>query len=199
MTACAGHYKDDSPLIGASSSQVNYPAGPYGYVQGSIIEDIMFRGKEDPNGADGTATYDTMPLATKTLADYHNDPAVRYLVLSGVAGWCGPCNDEQRTTATHPGVPALQSKYQPNGFRFLEALIQGYNERTGAPASENDLNRWATQHELHVGVGLDPDDKIHQYADIAAFPLNMVIRTSDMQIVHMQVGEENLDSVLSSL
>jgi hypothetical protein len=70
---------------------------------------------------------------------------------------------------------------------------------SGAPATESDLNTWQSFHTITVGLGLDPEDKIHQYADIAAFPLNMVVRTSDMQIVHMQVGEESLDSVLSSL
>jgi hypothetical protein len=183
---------DDTPNQTGTQS-ANYVPGPYGYVQGSVIENITFEIKEDPAGPGGSATYDTIPFKKVTLADYHNDPTVKYVVMSGVAGWCSPCNDEQKQ------VPTLQSTYQPLGFRFLEAMIQGYNEKTGAPATETDVNRWATIHALHVGIGTDPGDKIHQYADIAAFPLNMVVRTSDMQIVHMQVGEESLDPVLSSL
>lgn len=194
LTGCnSGPKVDDTMNIGGGGQAEMYPPGPYGYVQGSVVENIKFIVKEDPAGDKGEADYSALQLQTKTLADYHNDPAVKYLVLSGVAGWCGPCNDEQKQ------VPALQQTYQPQGFRFLEAMIQGYNERTGKPADENDLNHWALIHNLHIGIALDPEDKIHQYADIAAFPLNMVIRTSDMNIVHMQVGEENLGSVLSSL
>ncbi len=187
----------NAPHVDDTPNQMNqagtYPAGPYGYVQGSVIENIKFIGKEDPAGPTGMATYDGLALKPVSLADYHTDSTVKYVVMSGVAGWCGPCNDEQKT------VPDLQTTYQPKGFRFFEAMIQGYNEKTGAPANETDLDHWATNHGLHVGIGLDPEDKIHQYADIAAFPLNMVVRTSDMQIVHMQVGEEDLTPVLDSL
>ncbi len=194
LAGCSSGPKvDDTMNIGGGDQAQNYPAGPYGYVQGSIIENIKFITKEDPAGASGSADYSTLQLQAKSLADYHNDPTVKYLVLSGVAGWCAPCNDEQKNVGT------LQAQYQPTGVRFLEAMIQGYNEKTGAPATENDLNHWALIHNLHVGLALDPEDKIHQYADIAAFPLNMIVRTSDMNIVHMQVGEENIGTVLSSL
>jgi hypothetical protein len=179
---------DDTP--NQASQAGTYPAGPYGYVQGSVIENIKFLGKVDPTGS---SAYDGLPMKDLSMADYHGDSTVKYVVLSGVAGWCAPCNDEQKQ------VPAMQAMYEPKGFRFFEALIQGYNARTGAPATEADLNAWAKKHSLPVGLGLDPEDKIHQYADIGAFPLNMVVRTSDMQIVHMQVGEEMLDPILSAL
>lgn len=190
LVGCGQHL--DPTMNQQMNQAADYPPGPYGYVTGSVIQNIEFVGKNATG--DMTATdYGSLAMANVSLADFHNDPTVKYVVLSGVAGWCGPCNMEQNQ------VPALQTKYQPMGFRFFEAMIQGYNENTGAPATEADLNEWASFHKITVGIGLDPEDKIHQYADIAAFPLNMVVRTSDMQIVHMQVGEETLDPVLSSL
>jgi thiol-disulfide isomerase/thioredoxin len=190
LVGCGQHV--DPTMNQQMNQAADYPPGPYGYVTGSVIQNIDFVGKNATG--DTTATdYRTLPMQNVSLADFHNDPSVKYVVLSGVAGWCGPCNDEQKQ------VPTLQATYQPKGFRFFEAMIQGYNEMSGAPATETDLNEWQSVHTITVGLGLDPEDKIHQYADIAAFPLNMVVRTSDMQIVHMQVGEESLDSVLSSL
>ena len=187
----------NAPHVDTTPNQMaegqDYPPGPYGYVTGTVMQNIKFLGKSDPAGATaGAMDYSTLPLAPVSLGDFHKDPNVKYVVLSGVAGWCTPCNDEQ------PTVVAASKKYEALGFRFFEALIQGYNHTTGAPATENDLNKWQHAHSLHVGLGLDPEDKIHEYADIAAFPLNMVVRTSDMQIVFMQVGEMDLDPILAS-
>lgn len=194
LVGCSGGgtHIDNTPNQQMMAEDVNYPPGPYGYTQGSIIQDIVFLGKAAAGLNDNTP-YAALPMKRMSLGDYHNDSAVKYVVLSGVAGWCGPCNNEQAF------VPDLQMKYEPKGFRFFEAMIQGYNAMTGTPATENDVNTWANAHTLHVAIGIDPEDKIHQYADITAFPLNMVVRTSDMNIVYMSVGEQNLDSTLASL
>ena len=191
---CTGNvmHIDNTPNQQMQAEDVNYPPGPYGYTQGSIIQDIVFLGKAAASPTDNTA-YASLPMKRISLGDYHNDTSVKYVVMSGVAGWCGPCNNEQAF------VPDLQTKYEPKGFKFFEAMIQGYNEQSGTPATENDVNTWANAHTLHVGIGIDPEDKIHQYADITAFPLNMVVRTTDMNIVYMSVGEQNLDSTLASL
>ncbi len=113
--------------------------------------------------------------------------------MAAVAGWCGPCNDEQQY------VPGLQTKFEPKGFRFVEAMMQGYNARTGAPATEADINRWQSAHGIHVAMGLDPEGKLFSFADVSAFPLNMIVRTSDMKIVYMQVGLQDLTKTLSAL
>lgn len=172
-------------------SGANYPMGPYGYAQGSIVGDLGFVGKKDPAGASGTADYSALPMEAISLASYYGDPNVKYVFMSGNAGWCKPCNDEQ------PLVKAAQEKYEPKGVKFLEAMNQGYDRATGAPATEDDINQWASRHQLHLAIASDPSDYIHQYADVAAFPLNMVIRTSDMQIVFMAVGEQDIDSIIS--
>jgi hypothetical protein len=182
-------HTDDTPNQ-QNPADTNYVPGPYGYSQGSIMQNIQFTGKVDPGGAAGMADYNTMPMAPITLASYHNDPSVKVLFISGVARWCAPCNDEQTQ------VPTVQAKYEPKGVRFLEALIEG--QERGTPATEKDLNFWATFHSLHVAMALDPTDAVHQYADIAAFPLNMIVTTSDMKIQLMQTGEiTDLDGTLA--
>jgi hypothetical protein len=194
LVAVAGCSNGGDPTMNQQDpSAANYPAGPYGYVEGQIIENIKLIGKIDPQGAAGTATYDTLPMQTVSLADYHADATVKFVAISGVAGWCGPCNAEQQF------VPNLQATYEPKGVRFFEAMIQGYDARSGAPATEDDINRWQRNHDIHVGVGLDPEDQIHKFADVAAFPLNMVVSTSDMKIVFMSVGEQDLDPTLAQL
>jgi hypothetical protein len=190
MVGCsAGTHIDDTPNQ-QNPANVNYVAGPYGYTQGSVIQNIQFVGKVDPDGAAGMANYGALTMAPISLAAYHDDPKVKFLFISGVARWCAPCNAEQAD------VPAMQAKYEPKGFRFLETLIEG--QQRGTPATEKDLNFWASFHSLHVGIALDPTDAIHQYADIAAFPLNVIVSTSDMKIQLMQVGQiTNLDSTLA--
>jgi hypothetical protein len=181
---------DPTPNQMLAAEDANYPAGPYGYWQGSTIQDIVFLGKH----FDSSANYTQIPMQRISLGDFHNDTTVKFLVLSGVAGWCPPCNNEQMS------VPTIQAKYQPMGYRFFEAMIEGY--KRGQPATENDVNTWQNAHTLSVDIGVDPEDKIHEYADLSAFPLNMAIRTSDMKIVYMGVGElqeAEYDSVLSSL
>jgi hypothetical protein len=181
---CGGVHVDDT--MNQQNPELNgYPAGPFGYTIGSVIADLKFIGKADPLGIAGTSTYDTLQIKPMSLNDYHQDASVKLLIMSGVAGWCGPCNDEQTK------VPAAQATYEPQGVRFLEAMIEGY--KLGTASTEHDLDRWQSNHDLHVGLALDPNDYVHQYADIAAFPLNMAIRTSDMQIVDMQVGEVDVN------
>jgi hypothetical protein len=191
LVGCGEVKHVDDTMNQQMNADPNYPPGPYGYVQGSTIQDIRFSGKVDPNGAGGSASYADLQMQPIALGDYHSDPNVKLLVLSGVAGWCQPCNGEQYYTRM------LQPKYEPQGVRFFEAMIQGYDEMTGTPATEPDVNKWQHDHTLHVGIGLDPEDKIHEYADVAAFPLNLLVRTSDMKIVYMMLGEENLDSQIA--
>lgn len=179
---CGGTHTDPTMnQMNPNQMGLNYPSGPFGYAQGSVIQNIQFSGKIDPAGAAGTNPYTSLPMQPISLAQYYNDPSVKFLYLSGVARWCAPCNDEQNE------VSAAQTKYEPKGVRFLEAVIEGGTR--GVPATETDIDLWQAVHQLHVGIAIDPTDAIHQYADIAAFPLNMIVRTSDMQIVYMATGE----------
>jgi len=173
---------DDTANRTPTGAALNYPAGPYGYTEGQIMQNIDFVGKSDPNGAAGTADYEALPMQKVSLADFYGKSDVKLILLTGAAGWCYYCNEEAKD------VPDLQNTFEPQGVRFITGLVQGYNERSGAPASEADLVRWQNAHDVHVTMALDPQAKLQQYADVSAFPLNMLIRTSDMQIVYMAVG-----------
>jgi hypothetical protein len=190
LIGCGGPHTDNTPNQ-MNPSAINYPAGPYGYAQNSIIQNLAFVGKLDPAGAAGTASYDQLPMKPIQLADYYQSATVKYLMISGVAGWCPPCNNEQVDVVT------AQQAYEAKGVVFLEALVEGF--KFGVASTETDLDHWQANHSLHVGIMLDPNDYIHQYADYAAFPLNMVVSTSDMRIQYMQVGEVDPNMVLSSI
>ena len=123
------------------------------------------------------------------FGNFHNDANARYLFLSGSAGWCGPCNAEQ------PSVKAAQTKYEPKGVRFLEVLLEGYDR--GSPATEMDLNHWASNHKLHLALATDPEARLFKFGDIAAFPLNIVIDLKTMQMVLVELGEQNVDTLLA--
>jgi hypothetical protein len=182
-----------SGMAGPPAASGDYVPGPFGYTEGKIIENISFNAKWDPAGAQGAASYDQLALKPLTLGDLHQEPSLKYIVIAGVAGWCVPCSDEQA------GLPALQAKYESRGFRFLEAMIQGYDLANSAPASEADIDHWAITHKLHLIMALDPGDKMRQFADVSAFPVNMIIRSSDMKIVYLQLGKQELDPVLDKL
>ena len=178
---------------GSPGASGDYVAGPFGYVEGATIENIAFEAKWDPAGVQGQSSYDQLTLAPLSFGDLHRDATVKYIVVQGVAGWCVPCNDEQAT------VPALQAKYQPRGVRFIEVMVQGYSQANSAPAAERDLDKWASAHALHVIMALDPHDAIRKFADVSAFPVNMIVRSSDMKILYLQIGAQDLDPVLAAL
>src|SRR5438067_11247638 len=76
MVGCsAGTHIDDTPNQ-QNPANVNYVLGPYGYTQGSVIQNIQFVGKVDPQGAAGMANYGALTMSPITLASYHNDPSV---------------------------------------------------------------------------------------------------------------------------
>jgi thiol-disulfide isomerase/thioredoxin len=180
-----------------SQNGVNYPPEPYGYKTGTIIANLQFFGKVDPQGATGTATYSDLDAKTFNFSDYYNDPSVSWLVLTGAAGWCGPCKEEAST------MPATSTKWEPMGARFITVLIQGFDESTGAPATLADVDLWQQKMGEHIALATDPKDNLHDFADmIASFPLNMIIRTADMSIMYSQIGlaqgEASIDPVLSS-
>jgi hypothetical protein len=167
---------DDTP--NQTNQAEMYPAGPYGYSPNTVIANLHFVGKQDV--PTGNAVYSTMAMKPISLSDYYNDPNVKWLVLSGVARWCGPCNNEQSE------VPSVSQQYYSKGVRFLEAIIEG--QTPGVSSTETDLNAWQSDHGLHVGLVIDPNDYIHEYANLAEFPLNVVIDTSQMRIKDMTLG-----------
>ena len=173
---------------GIDPAQGDYPLGPYGYAVGSIIQNLQFLVKVDPNGAAGTATYSSLDPQNVSFLNYYDDQNVGWLVLTGAAGWCGPCQDEAST------IPTVSKKWEPMGVRFVTVLIQGFDEADQTPSTMSDVDRWQAKTGEHIALGTDPKDALHNFAsEIASFPLNMLIRTADMSIQYTALGIDSND------
>lgn len=151
------------------SRDPTYPAGPYGFTPGSVIEDFFVLGRVDKNG-DGSLLDDG--LSDIYLSDYRKNN--KAIVITASAEWCKPCNDEQ------PELVGMHEDYKSKGVAFLEALVQDKDYR---PSDDATLKRWIAKHGMSFDLALDPTDVLGKYYDIKAFPFGMVIRASDMQIV----------------
>src|SRR5262249_12753859 len=124
-------------------------------------------------------------------------PKVGWLVLTGAAGWCGPCREEARS------MPADSAKWEPMGVRFMTVLIQGFDEANQTPSTMGDIDSWQLKTKEHIALATDPKDNLHQFASmIASFPLNLVIRTADMQIMYTALGvdpnDPSIDPILTA-
>ena len=198
MGAVGCSHPTDPMNRGVLPGESNYPLGPYGYTKGSVIANLQFTVKVDPEGAVGGANYAGLDAQTIALSDFFNDnnPDVGWLVLTGAAGWCGPCREEART------LPTVSQKWEPMGVRFVTVLIQGFDEANQTPATLSDVDRWQQLTKGHVYIGTDPKDNLHDFAaEIASFPLNILVRTADMSIQYQQLGissDGSLDPILSA-
>src|SRR5207302_3351761 len=65
--------------------------------------------------------------------------------------WCVPCNDEQ------PGAKLLGEMYKPQGVHQFDVLVEGGTR--GAPATNLDVDKWASKFTLDVPIAIDPEDR----------------------------------------
>jgi hypothetical protein len=193
MAACS--QTDSTSNRQGGDTPADYPAGPYGYVQGSIMGDLEFIGKLPPAGATASDSLfhnlDAQPVA---LHDFRKEEGVKFLYIVGAARWCHPCNDEQ------PGVRDLIATYGNKGVKLVEILAEGVTQ--GNPATPDDISVWADLwpdqntpegngggHGLTSPVVIDPDAGFFQYADVSAYPLGMIVRAENMKIEYICIGE----------
>ncbi len=178
----------DAMNRGVLPGEGNYPLGPYGYAKGSVIANLSFLGKVDPDGAQGTAVYPDLTPQTMNLSDYYNQSGIGWLVLTGAAGWCNPCRMEAST------IPTVSKKWEPMGVRFITVLIQGFDETDGTPATMADVDMWQEKTGEHIALATDPKDNLHDFSsEIGSFPLNMIVRTADMAIMYSALGVDSTD------
>lgn len=180
-----------------------YPLGPYGFTQDTVIPNLSFVGKADMNKSG--KVNDDSPIRI-SLSDYYGKPDIKLLVLMVAAEWCGPCNQEQGELVTS------YAKVAPKGVAYLEALTQSTNH---SPADMATVDRWTgkawTDQQTGKGglflpfpVVADPTD-ISEQLGASAIPTQLIVRTSDMQIVVFHQGygkgwlEANVNDQLSQL
>jgi hypothetical protein len=188
---CQAEVIDPVETPKADAGAAAYPEGPYGYTVGSVIADLQFVGRTDSNG-DG-ALDDADGISTIALGDYRADADVRAIAVDVCAMWCGPCQDEQA------GLIQMSNTYGAP-VRFLEAIQQSPSLE---PAELRHVDAWAESHGISFDLVIDPTDQLAPYFPIAAFPTEMVIRTSDMTIAYQHSGTDNaalqaaIDAVLA--
>ena len=113
----------------APPASADYPAGPYGYGQGTTMENLSFLGKQSATATD----YTTLPMQTFALADVRKTS--KLILIDGAARWCTPCNDDQ------PTMRAIEASYADKGVTTMEVLVEG--GAIGVTATSDDINRWA--------------------------------------------------------
>ena len=180
----------------APGAATAYASGPYGIGVGSTIADIGFVGFGNPS-----ITSDPEDAGSVRLGDFYNptgydedggelfpedsafgdyvEKPLALLVITS-ASWCGPCRNEAQGI-----LPVNHEEYRPLGGEYLLALQQGW---TGAPATMVDVEEWATDFSLDYPAVSDPQTKLFQYTGVGAFPGIMLLRTTDMKIVAINIG-----------
>jgi thiol-disulfide isomerase/thioredoxin len=167
----------------------DYPAGPYGYGQGTIMANLNFIGKQ----SDAPADYSQLAMQAFTLADVRARPDAKLILIDGAARWCTPCNRDQ------PTMKMVEANYASKGVVTMEVLVEG---GYGIAATSDDINRWAMQYQLAGIITIDPAYELAKYADLTAFPVYMVVRTSTMRVEYLQVealAASPIEPVLDSL
>jgi len=203
LVACGGGLQKGSDLPSASAndpgyvSPADYPAGPYGYAVRSTIADLTFlarvdasmKGDSNPGvtQAPGAPNISTYPVQKIHFADYRKN--FKVLVINASAQWCPHCMDEQ------PDFKANYQRWNANGPKVgvLEVIVQ---DTSGRPAGMDIADQWARAYGLNFDIGADPTGVLSPYYDINAFPMNMVIKATDMTIQWSSNG--NNDVGLSS-
>lgn len=166
-----------------------YPVGPYGFVIGGVIPNLEFVGYKDDNG-DGKVT-DNTPRKVR-LSDYYQDKNIKVLAVLVAAEWCGPCQQEQNE------LIVSWNAYQKSkaGVAYVEALIESAKKDTAGrflPADLETVQRWGN-HAWPDRTGknpaaiipfplvADPTVALGPWYPTPAFPMQLVIKTSDMTI-----------------
>lgn len=152
-----------------------YPAGPYGSVEGEVFADFAL---EDCDG-NPVAFGDVLGGAE--------------LVLFNVgAGWCQPCIAE-----TAQLEERIHEPYCHDGLRIVQILFQ---DGQGLPATKFFCKQWREEHGLTFPVLVDPLFTMETYFNLGQTPLNLLI-DRDGVIRYRSVGEEpaNLPIIIDQL
>lgn len=184
---CGAPLPDAEPIVpdeeGRGDQQAKcdpgvYPCGPYGYLPGAVIRNLELPGLRDSNV---NGSLEDEHLSSIKLSDYFADKSVKAIVITSSAEWCEPCKMEQA------GLKEIYGQYRGTSQQvaIFEALIQ---DNQGAPATDEVARRWAKTYGLDFDLVIDPTGLLKPYYDIDAFPMNMIVRTSDMKIVWQENG-----------
>ena len=175
----------ESPDPGAAATDdyvlTEYPPGPYGFSQGSVIANLEFKGWHDPVAAG----YDPANFETVRLSDFY-DPSgetTKLILNNASAVWCSVCRAEYQ----HMRDVGIYATYKPKGVQLIGALFEDNN---AGPATPQDLTEWGSLPAFSVEfpMVLDPGFKLGRYFTSDSTPLNLLIDARTMTIIDATMG-----------
>ena len=181
--ALLGCGDDATDPSGGTPKGAAYPSGPYGTVEGAVLENLHFRGWIAPD----QAGYDPARLGDISFSDvYDPDGAkgTKLIFVGSHATWCAVCNQEYRQIDS-----TYFDRYTAQGVVFFGTLFEN---SLAEPASESDLVGWAQTFDVRWPAGLDPELQLGRYFEgpvtATAMPRNLLVRARDMVIVARIIG-----------
>ncbi len=167
-----------------------YPCGPYGYAVGGTVGDLTVTGRRDANG-NGSVLDD--PIVSISLSDYFHDKKNKVLFISLATVWCAPCATEQ------PSLVQLYDNYKSagQGVAFLQLVLQNGQSM---PSSQSDVDAWAQTYSIPFDMAYDPQNALAPFYDPRTFPVQLVLRTSNMSLVYQHTSvSTDLKSVIDGV
>lgn len=183
-----------------------YPCAPYGYLWGDVLPNLEFVGRADDN-KDGVISPDD-PVRKIRLSDYYQDKNIHVLAILVSAEWCPPCQAEQGELIDS----WKQYQADKKGVAYVGVLIESTNR---SPADVGTVDRWTARNWTNNGKKpatmagkipfpfvADPTNQLGPYYPQPAFPMQMVVTTSDMVIQWTNNGygpgglEQQIDTYL---
>ncbi len=143
----------------------DYPAGPYGTKEGTIVANHSFF---NPETGEDISFGDLRDAGEKQL-----------LFVTSGAGWCSACKQEAVE------LKADYDEFGPQGLEIWSTLFQDF---VGDPADEGFWNVWKGQLTPNYPLLLDTDFVLGAYFNPDSAPMNMLIRLDTMEIVFLQTG-----------
>lgn len=162
---------------GMDASTKPYPPAPYGVTSNTIIKNYSFLGWTNPKAVSYKGELEPIELAD--FYDPDGEKGIKALVINASARWCTVCRMEQ------PELRKLKAEYGPRGVAFLETLFE--DENYDVP-SVSDLSWWASAYAIDWPLCLDPRNKLGDFFDTTATPMNMVVDTKTMRVVAIHMG-----------
>jgi hypothetical protein len=171
-----------------------YPAGPYGFSEGSLLPNLQFLSYPDSVGRPGE-------IRVTKLSDFYNPTGEdvfseatpwytgakpRAIVLLISAVWCGPCRNEAANI-----LPGEYEHWKPQGGHFFAVLTDG--TEPGTPVTIPELTQWTVDFQPRYTMGMDPSEYLMSWYE-PAYPGNMIVRTEDMKILKRVTGVPPTDA-----
>lgn len=147
---------------GVGGADTTYPGGPYGVDAGDTVANLSFV------ALDG---------ATMQLADYYQREQ-DLLLLYATATWCFTCKEEvswlNDVSETHPDrIAALGTLLEDKAFNKADVA---------------DAEDFIDGFGVLFPIVLDADGALDEFRDAGVIPVNLVIDTGTMKIVHQEFG-----------